>query len=819
MLQNYLTIALRNFWRRKAYSTINVLGLAVGMACCILIILYVRHEISYDRFFANADRTYRIALERKYPGRETFYAVTPHSISTVAAQEIPDIQEVTRLFGGFGDTPIRYQNQTFNEHNVINADSNMFRVFSLPLVKGNRETVLQKPNSVVMTESTAKRYFGAENPIGKIIRFPGDGPNNPGDMIVTGVCADIPENSHLKADMIISVSTFPFIRQDSYASFDAYAYVLLKEGATPKAVEAKLPAIVEKYAGGEIERRLGVKFKDYQAAGNGYIYFLQKLTDIHLRSHLDGELKPNGNITYVYILSCIAVFIVLIASINFMNLATARSVERAREVGIRKTFGSLRGQIAAQFLTEAAIISMAALVAAVVLVELALPAFNNLTDKHLALGVWNEPWILLLLFGFALVVGLLAGVYPAVVLSSFEPVTVLKGKFRATSGGIWLRNGLVVFQFTISVILIAGTIVVNNQLAFIQNKNLGFTKDWTIVVKNSSTLQTRAEAFKQEVKRLPGVEGVAGANTLPGPGGFFFGFACQLEGSKEVLITRAMVADDDLIGVLGMEIKEGRGFAREFQDTASIMLNETAVQKLGLTNPIGKRLVSGDLAGNVLPRDTPPMTLTVVGVVRDFHFQSLHDEITPLVLLSADFAAPTTNVYAVRVKPEAVKGVLTDMERLWNTMGAVQPFSATFLDNDVAEFYKSEQTAGKIFGVFAGLAIFVACIGLLGLAAYTTSQRTKEIGIRKVLGASVVNIVTLLSRDFLKLVAISIVLAAPIAWWGMSKWLQDFAYRIELSVWFFVTAGAVALVIALATVSYQAIRAAIANPVNSLRSE
>ncbi len=818
MLQNYLKIAFRNLWRRKGYSIINVLGLAVGMACCILIVLYVRHEMSYDRFFANTDRIYRIALERKYPGRETFYAITPHSISAAAAQEIPEIQEVTRLFGGFGDTPIIYQNKTFNEHNVIGADSNAFRIFSLQFTKGNAATALQKPNSVVMTESTANRYFGTENPIGKIIRLPGAGANNPGDLFVTGVCKDIPENSHLKADLIFSISTFPILRQDNYISFDAYAYVLLKDGASPQTVEQKLPAIVEKYAGGDIERRMGLKFKDYQAAGNGYIYFLQKLTDIHLHSHLDAELKPNGNITYVYILLFTAVFIVVIASINFMNLATARSVERAREVGIRKTFGSLRGQIAAQFLTEAFMMSVLGLVIAVVIVYLSLPSFNNLTDKQLSLGIGTEPWILLLLLGFALVVGLSAGVYPAFVLSSFEPVTVLKGKFRTTSAGVILRNSLVVFQFTISIILIAGTIVVYKQLAFIQSKNLGFTKDWTIVVKNTGALQTRAETFKQEMKRFPGVEGVAGASALPG-GGFFFGFACQPEGSKEVLVTRAMFADDDLIGMMDIKLKEGRGFSRDFQDSASVLLNETAVKKLGLTNPMGKRLVSGDLAGNLLPANTPPITFTVVGIVSDFHFQSLHDEITPLVLLSTDFTTPTTNFFAIRVKPEAVKAVLAESERLWGTMGALQPFSATFLDGDLAEFYKAEETSGKIFGVFAGLAIFVACIGLLGLAAYTTSQRTKEIGIRKVLGASVLNIVALLSRDILKLVVVAIVLAAPVAWWGMSKWLQDFAYRIELNVWFFVIAGSVAFVIAMVTVSYQAITAATTNPVHSLRSE
>ncbi|MDX1642512.1 MAG: FtsX-like permease family protein, partial [Balneolaceae bacterium] len=659
---------------------------------------------------------------------------------------------------------------------------------------------------IILTESTAEKYFGNENPVGKTITI------NNQDNEVAGVMQDIPRNSHMKFDFLASTTNLGFIQQPNYTGFSSYTYLELVDGATMEQVEAKIPRVVERYASGQIERELGLSYEEYTAAGNGYNYFLQPIGDIHLHSNLESEIKPNGNITYVYILSSIALFILIIAGINFVNLATARSADRAREVGIRKVMGSQRSQLIRQFLSESAFISLVSLVIAVGIIQIVLPLFNNLAGKQLSTALFTTGWTPFVLIGFALLVGLLAGLYPAFYISSLQPVNVLKGKLQSTSKGLWLRNGLVVFQFAISIILISGTLVVFNQMEFIQNTRLGFDKENILVIDRAGNVE-QLEAFKDELRRVPGVVDVAGASTVPG--GIFFGIQFQQQGGADVLTTKGFSADDHFFDTMNMNMVEGRAFSEDFNDSLSIILNQTAVQSLGIEDPIGLTLQSNVNIDN----ENITVPFRVVGVVEDFNFESLRAPITPLAILSAEGPQGFQNQLTVRFTSQNIQETIAQIENTWKEFAPESIFSYSFLDNDLAAQYEAEQRAGNIFGVFAIVAIVIACVGLFGLAAYMAFQRTKEIGVRKVLGATVPNIILLLSKDFTKLVGIAFVIALPVAWLLMQNWLENFAYRIDLSLITFVIAGIITLIIACITVSYQAVSAALMNPVNSLRSE
>ncbi len=807
MLKNFLKVAIRNLWRKKLFSAINIIGLSVGMTCFFLIAVHVKDEFSYDNFHKNGDNLYRVALERIYPDNIVFYAIIPHTISEAILNDFPEVERMTRFISAGAQAVVfRYGDTRFEEDKILFADSNVFEMFDLPLLEGDPAQVLSSRNGLVMTEATAKRYFGDEEALGKRIETP------QGEFLVSGVCANLPKNSHMEFDFIGALELLPFLRQPNYITFTVYTYIQLKDGTDPKLIEDKLPGLVERYAAGPIQTSAGISYQEYVAAGNGYNYFLQPIQDIHLHSHLTNEIKPNGNILYVYILSAIAIFLIVIACINFMNLATARSVSRAREVGIRKIVGSLRGSLIRQFLVESIILSFISMLAAGVFVTLILPMFNLLARKQLEIDFIRDPFNLALLLAMGLIVGILAGSYPAFVLSSYKPATVLKGRFSTSRKGNRLRNSLVVLQFAISIILISMTLVVSRQMDFMLNKDLGFSKENQIVVERAYALGPQAEAFKQELRSLPGVVEVGASDTTV-QGGFYPGVMFQTEQDSEIKTTRGMTLDDDFIATVGLEIKEGRGFAKEFEDSFNVIINEAAIREFGWNDPLGMKLKRiGDpeeLVGDY----------TVIGVVKDFHYNSLHEDIDSFVLFRFPPNQRFIPYLTVKILAENPGATVAAIENIWGKFNSQEPFSYYFLDDMLADLYRNEQTSGQIFGIFAILAIMIACVGLFGLSAYMAETRTKEIGIRKVLGSNASKIVVLMSKDFAKLVVFAFVLSLPLAYYAMTKWLQNFSFRAPIQVWIFLLAGVAAFVIAQLTVSFQAIKAANTDPADTLRFE
>ena len=815
MLKNYFKVAFRSLLRRKGFTLINVLGLATGMAACLLIVLYIRSELGFDRFHEKNSQIYRVALERKYPGRSTSYALIPPAIGASMQHEFPEIQQCTRLFDivGNGSFLIKIADKVFEEKRVLAADSNFFTVFTAPLLQGDAATALQKINTAVITESTAKKYFGsAANAIGK--SFESDGAAH---YIITGVCKDWPENAHFIFDVLVSSVSFAFTTEPNYTGFSAHTYLLLNKQASPEVLEAKFPGFLDKYVSPAIAKGFNMTWQQFQSAGNGYRYFLQPLTQIHLTSDLSAELRINGNIKTIYIFSVIAFFILAIACINFINLSTARSLERAKEVGIRKTFGSEKKSLVLQFLLESVLVSLASAGIAFLLMLLVLPLFNTIAGKELSVAWFITPLRAMALLLFAIVAGLAAGIYPAFVLSSFKPMLVLKGKFKSNRYGMVLRNGLVIFQFSISVILIICTFVVNRQMQYMQGDALGFKKDHIIEIMQTQLLANQTEAFRNGLAGIPGVEAISGASSFPGQDGFF-GISFQPLGSREAMTGRAVIADEAYAPLMNIQMKEGRFFSKEFlTDSLGIVLNEKAVREMGLTNAVGTRLTTTEDQFNA--PDGRPYQYTVLGVIKDFHYQSLHQQITPLIFINARKFGNVSPVTAIRIKADNFAAAVPAIEKSWKQFVPERPFHYDFLDRSLANQYQAEQTMQRIFTIFSVLAVFIGCIGLLGLAAYATQLRVREISIRKVLGASAGNIVTLLSRDFLRLIIIATLLAFPLAWWGMHSWLQHFAYRTSIAWWIFLLAGAMATAVALLTISFQAIKAALANPAERLRTE
>ena len=749
------------------------------------------------------------------PGRSTSYAIIPLSIGEAIKKEFPEVEESTRLFGnrGAGDFYVKIKDKVFDEKNVVNADSNFFRVFTAKLLGGDANTALEKPNSVVLNETTAKKYFGsATEAMGKTLEVDG------GSLLVTGVCEDWPEHSHFLFDLLISSSSFLNGAPANYINFSASTYLLLKENASAKTLESKLPLIVEKYVSGQVEKLFGQTFRQFTASGNGYHYYLQPLTRIHLTSDLEAEFRPNGSQRAVTIFAIIAVFILFIACINFINFSTARSVERAKEVGIRKTFGSERGSLVKQFLMESILVCLISVVLAAAIIIRVLPLFNQVSGKHLTTAWFLQPAQLLVLLAFSVAVGILAGIYPAFVLSSFRPIAVLRGKLTSSRYGRSLRNGLVGFQFFISVILIICTLVVNRQMGYVLGDKLGFKKDHIITVERTDLLDKNTNAFKNEVMKMADVENISGTSAMPGNQNFF-GISFNQMGSTESHTGRGLVVDDQYLKTMGLQLDGGRFFSKDFSmDTLGIVLNEKAVSELGITgNPVGARLNSPDPQLNSPTGD--PYVYTVIGVVKDFHFQTLHQQIEGLYILNARKFGPIDPLMAIQIKGDNFSATVKALESKWKTFVHERPFKYSFLDQSLAELYHAEQTTKKIFSIFSVLAIFIACIGLLGLIAYTTQQRIREIGIRKVLGASIPNILVLLGKNFFTLILVASLIAFPVAWWAMHKWLQDFAYRITIPWWIFLLAAIMAALVALITISFQAIRAAVANPVKSLRTE
>ncbi len=812
MFKNYVMIAIRSLWKRKLFSFINVVGLSVGIACFFLIAINLMDEFSYDNFHENTDNLYRVVLKRIYPDNVVNYAIIPTSIGVAMLNDFPEVEDMTRIMKMRQEFILRYEDKIYEENKLFFVEPKFFKMFNIPLLKGDPDQVFSTPNSLVMTRDTALKYFGDDDAVGKSIITP------QGPFIISGVCENVPKNSHMEFDFAASMGLLNLDRQPNYVSFSVYTYIVLRDGTDPKVIEDKMPALVEHYAAGPIQARSGISYKEYIAAGNGYDYFLQPIRKIHLYSHLTEEIKPNGNITYVYVLIAIAIFLIVIACINFMNLATAISVTRAREVGIRKIVGSTRGSIIRQFLMESLVLSFVSLVIAGLVVQLVLPLFNTLAKKELEINFIAQPFHLVLLLVVGIVVGILAGSYPAFVLSSFHPVTVLKGRFSTSRRGIRMRNALVVFQFTISVVLISMTLLISRQMGFMQNIDLGFKKDNLIVVERAYSVGPQWEAFKQELSGIPGVVDVAGSDTTIS-GGSYYGVMFQTEKDTEIKTTRAMTVDDDFVKTLGLEIVDGRGFAKEFNDTTNIIINEAAIREFGWDDPVGMRLKRisdpGERSGN----------FTVIGVVKDFHYNSLHEDIDSFVLFTnpevqdQQQQQPIYALMNVRIRADNTPSTLVAVENTWKKFMPGQPFSYYFLDDMLNGLYQNEQTSGQIFGVFSILAIIIACIGLFGLSTYMAEQRTKEIGIRKVLGSTASKIVMLMSKDFAKLVTGSFLIAVPIAYFIMFKWLQNFSFRVSIQFWIFLLAGIASLVVAQFTISFQAVRAANSNPADSLRFE
>ncbi len=806
MFKNYLKIALRNLWKNKAFSAINIIGLASGLAVCLLIVLYVVDELSYDKYNVNADRIYRLDADIYFNNTSAIFAVAPDPLGPALVRDYPDIEQMVRL--NYQSTIlVKKDNQNVQDNNAVFADSTFFKVFTMQMIAGDPATALKDPSSIVIDETTAKKYFNSTNVIGKTLTV-----DNTNYCKISGVIKDIPKQSHFH---------FHFIRprtknvNDSWLSNNTYNYVMVRPGVTREKLQKEVDATINNYLGKELQDQMHASLKDLTSKGNHFIYHATPLTDIHLHSDKSYEIEANGDITYVYIFSVIAILILLIACVNFMNLSTASSANRAKEVGIRKVAGSLRSHLITPFFTESVLLSFFSLLLAILISALLLPLFNQLAGKDMSVSTLFSTWLFPVMIALVFVVGCVAGSYPAFYLSSFQPIQVLKGKVARGFKNSWLRSGLVVFQFFISIILIIGTIVIYNQLDFIRSRKIGYDRDQVLIIHNAWYLDKQIHSFRDELLNIPGITNATLSGDLPTSPNFdnegWFRDA-SLDPTKVVVLTNFYV-DDNYIPTLGMDMKEGRNFSKDFPtDSVGIILNETAVKVLGFKDPLKEILYRPNFSTGTM---NGAIAFHVVGVVKDFNFSSMHSNVGPLIIQQAD----NWGAIAVRVKTKNISSVINSIQTKWSSMAAGQPFNYTFMDADFNNIYTHEQQTGKLFITFAVFAIFIGCLGLFGLVTYAAEQRTKEIGVRKVLGASVGGIIAMLSKDFAKLVLIASVFAFPVAWWTMHEWLQSFAYRVDISWWIFVVAGAAAILIALITVSFQAIKAAIANPVKSLRTE
>jgi putative ABC transport system permease protein len=808
MLKNYLKIAFRNLAKYKFISFINIFGLTVGLTCCLLIGTYILHETSYDRYNKKADRIWRVT--RSFNNKEGIVSLHLGAIGPAfgpyLTNDFPDIQKMTRILPS-GNQPIRYEDKVFNEKDVLFADNNLSSVFDINFLEGDHQNALNDPFSVVMTPATARKYFGDQDPIGKVIRL-----NNQYNFKVTGIFEPLPSNAHLHPQIMFSFNT---LRDSaiygeknlvtSYSNNAFFTYLLFPENYPARNIEAQFPAFVD--------RHMPSNKKDPTSKPSRYTQlYLQRLTDIHLRSHLDEEIEENGDITRVYIFGAIALFILLIACINYMNLSTARSTLRAKEIGIRKVAGAQRQEIIFQFLSESVLVSYLAIVFAIAFTWLSLPWINTVTGLQLSIQSLLRPAVVVPVLLTPLLVGLLSGLYPALFMSSFQPSKVLKGLFKAGSGTVSFRKVLVVMQFAVSIVLLISTAVVFQQLHYMQNASLGFSKDHVLTMNYNDGLKNTFESFRTRLLQDSRILQASRSSRIPS-GRLLDQSGASAESADSLRPVNAdikfVAIDHDFLKTYNIPIIAGRDFSRDYAtDSTSFLLNVAATKVLGMKTPqamVGRNFGYGDVKGKV------------IGIMGDFNFESMHQQIIPMIMIIPKWEA--YNHISIKIAGNDLTGALATLEKTWKTFLPQVPFEYSFLDEQFDQLYKSEQKQGSLFTCFAGIAIFIACLGLLGLSAFSISQRLKEIGVRKVLGASTGSIVGLLSRDFLQLVAIAAIIAFPIAWFTMHNWLRDFAYRISIQWWVFLVAGVLAAAVALITISFQAIRAALSNPVKSLRSE
>ena len=802
MIKNYFKMAWRSLLKQKGFSFINIFGLATGMACSLLIFLFVKDETSYDRFHHDAGQIYRVVKDFvNDDGSRLPDATTPPALAPAMQKDIPEVAITTRVFPGWGaNFLIKYGDKKISEDKLYRVDSSFFDVFTFPFVHGNAKDAFKEVQSIVLTESSAKRYFGNDNPVGKILQI-----DRLGNLMVTGVIKDVPHASHFHFDFLISTRKFGGNIDADWGFYNFYTYAKLKPNSDITAFSKKVQDV----------------YKRNTTDGTN-IFYVQPLTDIHLTSNLKWELEPNSDKLYVYVFTVIGIFILLIAGINYVNLATAKASVRAKEIGVRKVTGALRSSLIAQFLVESVITCFLAAVLAIIFAQLLLPVANALTLKQLT--VIGNPGVLGYMLVGVLLLGMIAGFFPAIYLSSFKPIAVLKGLKVSEKGTLSLRKTLVVVQFTISIVLIIGVLIISQQMRYLQSAKLGLNKEQVIVVKNADAMTaTQRNVFQntllqvQEVKKFATSDGVVGGQNWTN--------SMSVKGSQNSQLVNFLNVSYDFPDVLGIEMKEGRSFSSNFpadtlnngipggpleQNIGSIILNETAVKDLGVTAPaVGKQILWDSDADTMY-------YVTIVGVAKDFHFTSLRNEIKPFAFVNNSKRAAN---FTIKLSTDNVQSSLAQIENTWKKFLAERAFEYYFLDETYAKLYQSEERFQKVFINLVILGIIIACLGLLGLTTFSAQQRVKEIGVRKVLGASVPHVVALLSKDFLKLVLIALVLAVPVAWWLMNEWLKDFAYRINIEWWIFLVAAIIAIIIAFVTISTQAIKAAISNPVKSLRTE
>ncbi len=812
MFLNNLKIAFRQLKKQKFYSFINIIGLSIGVACCILISLYIKDELSYDKHHSNLENLYRVGLDinlNDWQGRST---AVPPILTKALIEQIPEIKNAARFNPHFDladSNMVRKEDEKENnyEEGFVYADQEIFELFSLPLIAGEKSSILVKPNTMVLTERMAEKYFPNENPIGQVLVFNDDKEDS---YTITGVVENIPEQSHFQYDYFLSMSSLGDSKSTGWVSNNYYAYVALAPGVTNKDIVSKLDDFSLKNFGPPMKKELNTDLVAIAEKGQFYKLFLQPVEDIYLKSegYLAHEIK-SGNIGYIRLIGIIALFIFLIAIVNFVNLSTARSANRAKEVGLRKVLGSFHKQLVAQFLTESVLMSFLAFIIGIMLAIAFLPLFNQVAAKSLSIPLFSVGFTLPILC-ISIIVGILAGLYPSFYLSAFQPVKVLKGKLSLGSKNSWLRSSLVVFQFAISIGLIAGTFLVYQQISYIQNKNLGFEKDQVLLIQDTYTISDQLPEFKTSLKKLPEAKNVTVSSYLPLDGGRRNSMSFRQEGKTKVddqILLQCWNIDEDYINTLGMTLKDGRNFDPKMAlEANSVILNERAAQDMGLgKSPVGKKI------------GTPfnETVYTVIGLIEDFHFEGLKNEVRSVGL----FLGLSNSVVSLKTTAGEMENLIAKAEGVWKNFAPNQPFRYEFLDERFSTMYKTEERIGKLFLIFSALAILIACLGLLALATFMTEQRMKEIGIRKVLGASVPNIVFTLSKKFLFYVLIGLVIAVPISWIQMNNWLEHFVYRINVEWWVFLCAGLLAIGIAFFTVGLQSLRAALTNPVTSIRGE
>ena len=805
MFNNLLKHSIRSFKRQGAYVIINILGLSIGIACSLLIALYVINESGYDRFNEKKDRIFRVVLNGKIGEQEINGAYTPAIMGPTMPEEFPEVEDFLRM-NRMGATVVEYDQQIYTEDNIIEADSSFFNFFSIPVIRGNPGNLLNSPHKVVLSESTARKIFGEEDPVDKMIKIGSDTVR----FVVTGIMQDVPVNSHFDADMITSFLTNQRARDPQWMNNSFALYLLLKPNTDYNSVDSKFTDLVAKYVGPELQQITGVTIDEFASRGNVYRFYLQKLTDIHLDNTVDGNSKAPTDPKYLIIFGSIAILIVIIAAINFMNLATAQASRRAKEVGIKKIGGSTRGMLITQFLTESFLLVFIALIFAVIIIRLSLPYFNNLLGTRIVLGLFASWYTVPALLLFALIVGIMSGSYPAFFLSSFSPYEVLKGNARNSRSNGTLRRILVVFQFAVSILLIVGTLIMSRQIKYMINKDVGFNKEQLIVIERAYVVGYRMKSFKESVKMIPGVVNISSSTAIPGRTNNTNGY--MIEGRKdEAYLMATSWVDYDFIETYGMKIDTGRFFDQSFtSDDRVCVLNESAVKNFGISDIEKTRIM-------VIDGDSPE-PYPIIGVVKNFNYQSLRNPIQPYIM-RLQGERNYWGYITVRLSPTNYSATISAIEKIWKEYSSNAPLQYYFLDADFEKMYSQEKQSAQMALIFSLLAIFVAALGLFGLTSFTVEQRTKEIGVRKAMGSSVAGIYVEISKEIVILVSISALIAWPLIYYIAGKWLENFYYKISLGFLIFVAGLVIALGIALATISYRVLKAATVNPAQSLKYE